>query len=309
MYYFDDKTGKYKKYNKFSWKLSLPPIALCVVCSFFVYRNAKKDVSQIENLKKENAKLLAAFETINEELKKNREVLDELQKQDQMIYRSILLPGNAQQQNYNVEKIAQKKVEIALVSNYEIVNEVKNSLEELNFEMLKQEHIYEDLQKMAIVKKNIWSSIPAILPVKSGRPTSGFGFRMHPIYKTIRKHDGIDISNKIGTPIIATGDGVISKVDSDRHSGIYVKINHGFGFETTYAHLDSTSMKKGMRVKRGQIIGKMGNTGVSTGSHVHYKVSKNGRVVNPISYIAIDITPKEYEEIMKINNSKIMSMD
>ena len=119
----------------------------------------------------------------------------------------------------------------------------------------------------------------------------------------------MDIANSIGTPIIATGDGVVSLVDSNRHSGLLVKINHGFGYETTYAHLHGVNVKKGMKVKRGQIIGYMGNSGVSTGAHVHYEVKKNGIPVMPISYIAIDITPNEYDEIMKVNNRKVMSMD
>lgn len=309
MYYFDDETGKYKKYRKISFSTIFSTVAFCCLFSFFVYKDRRGDVAQVENLKNENAKLLEAFEVINDELKKNRKLLEELKSHDMMIYRSILLPENAQQDNFSLKKVSGEKYEIDLQSNNEIINEVKSSLEELNYEMVEQEQVFKNLQKMAIIKKNVWSSIPAILPVKNGRATSGFGFRMHPIYKTIRKHSGLDISNKIGTPIIATGDGVVSKVDSDRKSGIYVKINHGFGFETTYAHLNSTSMKRGIRVKRGQVIGRMGNTGVSTGSHVHYEIKKNGKAVNPISYIAIDITPKEYEEIMKINNSKIMSMD
>ncbi|MDR2402073.1 MAG: peptidoglycan DD-metalloendopeptidase family protein [Cytophagales bacterium] len=309
MYYFDDKTGKYKKYNKISFSTIFPTIIFCCLFSFFVYREKKSEITQLENLKNENVKLLEAFEVINEELKKNRKLFDELKSRDRVIYRSILLPESAQQDNFKLKKVSNERYEINLQSNNEIINEVKNSLEEFNYELVKQERIFKDLQKMAIIKKNVWASIPAILPVKNGRATSGFGSRMHPIYKTIRKHSGLDISNKIGTPIIATGDGVVSKVDSDKKSGIYVRINHGFGFETVYAHLNSTNIKRGMRVKRGQVIGRMGNTGISTGSHVHYEVKKNGKFVNPISYIAIDITPKEYEEIMRINNSKTMSMD
>lgn len=309
MYYFDEKTGRYKKNYRVPLSTFFLTIVLFGGLSFFVFKNQNIGSTDVDGLRAENAKLLKAFETINCELEKNRELLKKLQDCDESIYRAILLPESAQGEDFKIKKVANEQYEINLQSNYEIINKVKNSLETLNYEMLKQEQIFENLQKMAIVKKKIWASVPAILPVKKGRATSGFGLRMHPIYKTIRKHNGLDISNKVGTPIVATGDGIVAKVDSDRNSGIYVKIHHGFGFETTYAHLHGTNVKKGMRIKRGQVIGFMGNTGVSTGSHVHYEVKKNGKAVNPISYIAIDITPGEYEEIMKVNNRKIMSMD
>lgn len=309
MYYFDEKTGKYKRNYKVSLTTFFSTIAFCCGSSFFVYRNQDVKDEEIENLRSENEKLLKAFETINCELTKNREILEKLQDRDETIYRSILLPDNAQREGFKVKKVSSEQYEINLQTNHEIINEVKSSLEKLNYEMLKQEQVFENLQKMAFVKRKVWSSIPAILPVKKGRATSGFGMRMHPIYKVIRKHNGMDIANSIGTPIIATGDGVVSLVDSNRLSGLLVKINHGFGYETTYAHLHEVNVKKGMKVKRGQIIGYMGNTGVSTGVHVHYEIKKNGKPVNPISYIAIDITPNEYDEIMKVNNRKVMSMD
>lgn len=309
MYYFDDKTGLYKKRYRISFSSISIIISLCFFFIALIYFDRQRHSLDFEKLQQENKQLTQAFNVINEELQKNRKLLHTLQTQDEFIYRSILLSDNVQKNDFKLNKISAEKYEINLQTTDQNISYIKRALEELNYDMLRQGQIFSELQRNAIIKKNVWSSRPAILPVKSGRATSGFGVRRHPIYKTLRRHNGIDIANKIGTPVIVTGDGVVKSVGSDMHYGIYVKVNHGFGYETLYAHLDSTNMTQGKRVKRGQIIGRMGNTGISTGSHVHYEVRKNGKPVNPISYIAIDISPKEYEAIMQINNSQIISMD
>ncbi len=306
MYYFDDETGQYKKIRRIPYSTLAIFAVFSLTFAFFVYRERKNGDIRLTELRNENKELMQAFTVINEELQKNRKILQKLQEKDELIYRSILLPEHA---DMKFQKVAKESCEIDFQSNIEGIEGVKKRMEQLNYDMMQQEHVFYELQRLAIVKKNIWASRPAILPVKSGRATSGFGYRVHPIYKTMRKHKGIDIANKVGTPVMATGAGVVTDVGSNRDFGIYVKINHGFGLETVYAHLDHAKVRKHQKVTRGQIIGGMGNTGLSTGTHLHYEVLKNGQHVNPISYVALDFTPKEYVEIMKINNPKIMSMD
>ena len=157
------------------------------------------------------------------------------------------------------------------------------------------------------------ASIPAIQPVANKdlkRMTSGYGYRIHPIYKTRKMHYGMDFSAKTGTEIYATGDGVVSKVRrSKRGYGNYVKINHGFGYETLYAHMSKYIVKKGQKVKSGEVIGYVGNTGISTAPHLHYEVRKDKRKINPVNFYYNDLTPEEYEKMLEISSQYNQSFD
>lgn len=151
------------------------------------------------------------------------------------------------------------------------------------------------------------ASIPAIMPVSKNDKiwlASGFGVRMHPLYKRKLLHAGMDFAGPIGTPIYATGNGVVESTGFDKGYGKHIRINHGFNYVTLYAHMNEFKVKKGQKVKRGDIIGYIGNTGSSTGAHLHYEVRKNGRPVNPINYYFNDLTPDEYDNlILEANNS------
>jgi len=159
---------------------------------------------------------------------------------------------------------------------------------------------YKELWELAKEKEARRASIPAISPVKNPTVVSGFGKRYHPVYKILRQHTGIDIIGKKGTPIYATADGIVT-VEPEGYSGygILVHINHGRGYQTLYAHLSKKIVKIGQKVKRGEVIGYMGSTGLSVGVHLHYEVIKNGEKVNPIHYFFGDLTPEEYNEILK----------
>jgi murein DD-endopeptidase MepM/ murein hydrolase activator NlpD len=132
------------------------------------------------------------------------------------------------------------------------------------------------------------------------RIASGFGMRIHPIYKITKMHTGLDFTADVGTEIYATGDGVIEAVDSKLAGyGRHVIIRHGYGFQTLYAHMSRVNVKPGEKVKRGQIIGYVGNTGASTGPHLHYEVIRNGEKVDPAFYFYSDITPEQYEDLLQ----------
>jgi murein DD-endopeptidase MepM/ murein hydrolase activator NlpD len=156
------------------------------------------------------------------------------------------------------------------------------------------------------------ASIPAIQPVANKdlkRIASGFGYRIHPIYKTLRMHTGIDFSAPVGTPIYATGDGVVEHLKNKMTGyGKVMMINHGFGYESLYAHMSKIFVKPGEKVKRGQIIGYVGNTGRSTGPHLHYEIRKNGKPVNPVHFFFQDLTPEEYEKVIEISSRPTQSM-
>ncbi|MFN9393331.1 MAG: M23 family metallopeptidase, partial [Flavobacteriales bacterium] len=172
---------------------------------------------------------------------------------------------------------------------------------------------FEQVFELAKAKDEMLQSIPAIQPVSNKdlkRIASGFGMRIHPIYKIARMHSGLDFTADIGAEVYATGDGVVQSID-DKLSGYghHVVLRHGFGFETLYAHLSRAVVKPGEKVKRGQVIGYVGNSGTSTGPHLHYEVMKNGQKVNPVFYFYNDITPEQYEDLLQRAANANQSLD
>ncbi len=155
-------------------------------------------------------------------------------------------------------------------------------------------------------------SIPAIQPVKLQdltRVASGFGMRMHPILKIRRMHKGMDFTAPRGTPIFASGDGRVVRANRSSSYGNVVYVEHGYGYKTIYAHMQKIKVKKGLRVKRGDLLGWVGNTGRSEAPHLHYEVHKNGRAVNPIYYYYGDLSPEEFAEMQKASELSTQSFD
>ena len=157
------------------------------------------------------------------------------------------------------------------------------------------------------------AALPAIQPVSNknlSRMASGYGNRIHPIYKTMKFHAGMDFSAKSGTPIYATGDGKILKVRrSKRGYGNHVVINHGYGYKTLYAHMKKYIVRQGQTVKRGEVIGYVGSTGTSVAPHLHYEVHKDGRKINPVNFYYNDLNPEEYEKMLEISSQNNQSFD
>ena len=153
---------------------------------------------------------------------------------------------------------------------------------------------------------------PAIQPVAKKdfkRISSGYSYRIHPIYKINKFHYGMDFVAPVGTPVYATADGIVEMAGKNLGYGNYVKINHGYDYETAYGHLNSIGVRKGQKVVRGQIIGTVGNTGISTGDHLHYEVIYRGKTVNPINYFADDITADEYQMMLRVQETLRVGLD
>lgn len=180
---------------------------------------------------------------------------------------------------------------------------VQKRINRLERMMIAQSKSYEEVFALAQSQDQMLQSMPAIQPVANKdlrRIASGFGMRIHPIYKIAKMHAGLDFTADVGTEIYATGDGVVQSVDSKLSGyGHHVIIQHGYGFETLYAHMSKVAVRVGEQVKRGQVIGYVGNTGTSTGPHLHYEVHKNGTPVDPAFYFYSDITPEQYEDLLQ----------
>lgn len=180
---------------------------------------------------------------------------------------------------------------------------VQKRINRLERMLLSQSKSYEEVFALAQSQDQMLQSMPAIQPVANKelrRIASGFGMRIHPIYKIAKMHAGLDFTADVGTEIYATGDGQVLSVDNKLSGyGQHVIIQHGYGFETLYAHMSKAAVRAGEKVKRGQVIGYVGNTGTSTGPHLHYEVHKNGTPVDPAFYFYSDITPEQYEDLLQ----------
>ncbi|HRW63453.1 MAG TPA: M23 family metallopeptidase, partial [Bacteroidales bacterium] len=162
-------------------------------------------------------------------------------------------------------------------------------------------------------KEEMVASIPAVMPISNKdltRTASGWGWRIHPIYKIRKFHYGMDFTAPTGTEIYVTGDGTVERVETSlRGYGKNIVIDHGFGYKTLYAHLSGFNVRKGQKVKRGDVIGFVGSTGTSTAPHLHYEVYKDNKKVNPVHYYFNDLTPEEYEKMIFISTNSGQSFD
>ncbi len=225
-------------------------------------------------------------------------VVQDFQEKDNALYRNILEanPSDTSKSYQELFAYANSKN----MSDKEMLERLKVKTNILTLEAQKQLESYQELWQLSQKKEEIYRCIPAIAPVKNPVVVSGFGTRYHPIYKILRRHTGVDFIGKKGTPIYATADGTVAgNVQGMSGYGTMVLINHGNGYQTLYGHLSKKSVRAGQKVKRGEIIGYLGSTGLSSGTHLHYEVIKNGIKVDPIHYFFADLTPEEYNEILE----------
>ncbi len=268
-------------------------------------------------LKRENQRLLTQYELMEKDLEKIDKVLTELQQRDDNIYRVIFeaepIPSTVRKGGFGGTN---KYAELEDLGNNELVLETTKKLDILAKEAYIQSKSYDEVMKMAQNKERMLACIPAIQPVANKnlkRTASGWGYRMHPIYKVRKFHYGMDFTSPIGTPVYSTGDGTVEEVSGSIRSrvgfGLVVKIDHGYGYETIYGHLSAFNVKRGQKVKRGDIIGYVGNSGGSTAPHLHYEVHKNGTAVNPAYYYYKDLSPQEYDKMIAISSNIGQTLD
>ncbi len=266
-------------------------------------------------LQRENAFLRNQFELLNNDLQRVEKVLADIENRDDNIYRTI----------FEAEPIPEsvRQVGVGGVNRYnylsgfdvsDLVVDTRYQLDRLEKRLYIQSKSYDEVIELAKNKEKMLASIPAIQPVSNNelkRMASGFGNRIHPLYKVWKMHWGMDFSAPIGTEIYATGDGVVkeTKPRNSRGYGKYVVIEHGFGYETLYAHMSKINVRKGQKVKRGEIIGLVGNTGSSSAPHLHYEVFKDGKKINPINFFFNDLTPDEYDRMIEMASHANQSFD
>ncbi|RYM33933.1 M23 family metallopeptidase [Brumimicrobium glaciale] len=289
-----------------------PTIVLSLIFAFFIaYRI---DSPKEKALQKEILELKGEFENVQKRLELVDRVTEVIKKRDEELYRTALgasefpeelrLMGVGGSDAYNSYK---------KMSNSELLIESISKLDEVERKLHAQSLSFKELVSLAKERESRLASLPAIQPVNNKelkKMASGYGWRIDPVYGTRKMHWGVDFSAPVGTDVYATGKGVVeeTRVNSWGY-GKEIVINHGFGYKTRYAHLSSFLVKEGDAVKRGDLIGLVGSTGKSTGSHLHYEVEKDGHKVSPIDYFHSDLTPEQYEKIVEISKNAMKSMD
>ena len=232
------------------------------------------------------------------------DVLNDLEVRDDAIYRTVFgaEPYPEHRRNPGVGG-ADRTRDLRGYDHTDEMVSLQIKMSEVQRRLVAQSRSFDEVMELAATHEDRLQSIPAIQPVRNDdlkRMASGWGYRFHPIYKVRKFHYGMDFSAPTGTEIFATGDGEVVNVRlSYTGYGRHVVIRHGFGYETLYAHMSRAIVKKGQMVKRGEIIGLVGNTGTSVAPHVHYEVSKDGEKVNPAHYYFNDLTAEQYELMLK----------
>jgi murein DD-endopeptidase MepM/ murein hydrolase activator NlpD len=241
-------------------------------------------------------------------------VLADIQRRDDEIYRVI----------FEAEPIAKEIREAGFggvnrykklegYKNSELVVESAQKIDQISKQLYIQSKSYDEVFKLAKSKEKMIAAITAIQPIPNKnlkRMASGYGMRMHPIHKIWKKHTGMDFSAERGTEIYSTGDGIVVSAKKERRGyGYHIIVDHGYGYKTLYGHMEKFNVIRGQKVKRGEVIGYVGNTGTSVAPHLHYEVIRNGNKINPINFYFNDLSPEEYDQMIHISSQSNQSFD
>ncbi|MFM2196508.1 MAG: hypothetical protein RL092_2108 [Bacteroidota bacterium] len=272
------------------------------------------DSPKEKQLNRELDQMRLEYDLVNQRLKQMSIVLEDLQDRDDNIYRVVFeaepIPDEVRKAGFGGVNRYSKYKEF---ENRDLLTETMRRTDILSKQIVIQSKSYDEIFTMIRNKAAMLSCIPAIQPVNNKdlkRMASGFGYRTDPIYKTTKFHAGMDFAASVGTEIYATGDGVVVRADADASGyGNHVRINHGYGYLTLYGHMSKISVRPGQKVKRGDVIGLVGNTGKSVGPHLHYEVHKNNEAINPVNFYYNDLTPEEYARMIELSGTENQAFD
>ena len=264
-----------------------------------------------KELRIENARLLAQYNVLSHRLDEAMGVMQDIQQRDDNLYRVVL---QADPVSDAVRKAGyggtNRYEQLRDMANADLVINTTQKLDMLNRQLYIQSKSFDEVVDLCKSHDEMLKCIPAIQPVSNKdlkKTGSGYGVRIDPIYKTTKFHAGMDFSASPGTPVYATGDGVVVKAGWETGYGNTIEVNHGFGYLTRYAHLSAYKVRPGQKVVRGEVIGAVGSTGKSTGPHLHYEVHVKGKVQNPVNYYFMDLSAEDYDKMIQIaaNHGKV----
>ena len=321
-YYYDTETCKYERVKVKTSDvilnglgiLSLTVAMAAGLLTVYLYSNYFESPKELI-LKNEVKELEFYYEKLSKDVTHLSSILDNIEHRDDNIYRVVL---GAEPIEKSVRHAgvggSERYVDIKEkdIAHDDLVLAIHEKVDLLRRKLYIESKSQDEVVSLAEKKEKLYAAIPAIQPVSNKQLlalSSGFGWRTHPIYKVKKMHPGIDFAASIGTPIYATADGTIEQV-SVKFSGYgkMVEIDHGFGYRTRYAHMHGFAVRSGQSVKRGDLIGYVGNTGMSTAPHLHYEVLINGGQVNPVHYFYNDLSPEEYEKVLELASIENQSL-
>jgi len=318
-YHFNPKSLKIEKVRvtfrqKFIRFMSV--IATALVFSSVVLLLAYNflDSPKERMLKRELEQYELQYKILNDRLTKVQAVVADIQDRDDNIYRVIFesepIPSSVRKAGFGG---ADRYEKLEGYKNSDIIKGTTQKLDMITSQLYVQSKSYDEVFELAKRKEEMMAAIPAIQPVSNKdlrRIGSYFGYRTDPFYKVTKMHDGIDFTAPVGTEIYATGNGKIAEIERSRGGyGNCIVIDHGFGYKTLYAHLSKIDVKQGQKVVRGQVIGRVGNTGKSTAPHLHYEVHKGKSAIDPINFFFNDLTPEEYELMIELSQRPSQTLD
>jgi murein DD-endopeptidase MepM/ murein hydrolase activator NlpD len=317
-YYYDADTLSYRKidvkksdYYKRSIFAILAVLltmflGFIVLSQFLITPNHLLDKRELDNLK-------LHYSLLEKRIEQSGTVLEQLQERDNNIYRVYFeanpIPDEQRKAGFGG---VNKYKDLDGFDNSTMIKKLTKDIDVLSLQVAVQSRSLDEIVVLAKEKEKMLASIPAILPVKLEdltRMASGYKWRMHPILKIRKFHKGMDFTAPLGTPIFASGNGKVIRAERSATFGNVVYIDHGYGYKTIYAHMSKIKSRKGQKVKRGDLIGFVGNTGRSVSSHLHYEVHKNGRPLNPINFYYGDLTPEEFLAMQLASEEEGQSYD
>lgn len=318
-YHFNTSTLKYEKVVV-TWKKRLLRVfgwlstavvfgALIMVFAYNLFDSPKE-----KQLRRQLEETSYQLDLLKQRTEQVEVVLRDIQERDNTIYRVIFetepIPTSIREAGYGgIDRYRSLRD----YYNAELLTDVTKRVDKLAKQLYVQSKSFDEVWSLAKNKSQMLASIPAIQPVANKdlrRMASGYGMRIHPIYKTVKMHTGMDFTAPVGTEIHATGNGYVNSVQmGDRGYGNHVIINHGYGYETLYGHMSRIMVRPGQKINRGDLIGYVGNSGTSTGPHLHYEVHRGGNPVNPVNFYYNDLTPEEYEQMLDLTAKAGQSFD
>lgn len=290
--------------------LSVLGIAFLFAILLFTFIKSPKEKAQARELEYMKLK----YEILNDRLDDLEALMTDMEQRDNNLYRMMFeadpIPSQVRRSGFSD---ADRYADLYGYMNSDLVVSAARKMDVIASQLYNQSVSYDSLFVMARNKSDMLAHIPAIFPLKETEVkyiSSYFGYRPDPIYKIEKFHSGMDFTAALGTEAYATGDGVVYDVERNEWGyGNMVILDHGYGYKTRYAHLLKPAVRKGQKVKRGQVIGYIGATGKATGVHLHYEVLKNDDQIDPINFFYQDLTPDEYDQILEQSTLPTQTMD
>lgn len=291
-------------------------ISLALATGFYLLILFLFETPTVENLTEENTRLKkdlkSQYEMFNQRVNYTLDVMNAIQERDSNIYRVIMQMDSVNPSMIISPKLRAERARIiSKTGDSRLLEALMNQLDSLDLMLLRQSFSFSDLVKAAQINRDKIAHTPAVLPIhiRDYTVSSGYGKRIDPIYDVPKFHAGLDFAADVGTPVYATADGVVEVADNHNEYGNHVDIDHGYDYMSRYAHLSKIMVKPGQKIKRGDLVGLVGSTGKSTGPHLHYEVRFKGEPQNPVDYYFMDLSPEEYDQMIKLASTAGHVMD